>query len=130
MSRAACFYGMGKSDQAIASFAAVVQNHPDFAQGYNDYAWLLATGTDDKFRDGKKAIELATKACELTEWKSAGFLDTLAAAYAEVGDFDSALKWQAEAIANADSELPEVKEEIQSRLALYKDKKPYREAAK
>ena len=130
MSRAACYYGAGKPESALADFASTIAAHPDFAQGYNDYAWLLATGVDDKYRDGKKAVELACQACNLTEWKNAGYLDTLAAAYAESGDFASAQKWQEAALAASESEAQDVKDEIQGRVSLYKTGKPYREAAK
>ena len=48
---------------------------------------MLATSPDAKLRNGRRAIELATRACELTKYKAAYILSTLAAAYAETGDF-------------------------------------------
>ena len=86
-------------------------------------AWLFATCADDKFRDGKQAVEDATMACELTKWKNGTFFDTLAAAYAERGDFKRAVQWQTKAYAFA----PETeKPDYQSRLDLYKSGQPYR----
>ena len=92
-------------------------------------AWLLATCPDDKVRDGRRAVELATRACEGFGWKGQGAseaIDTLAAAHAEAGDFDAATKWQMEAIklAAGNAKFQKAAEE---RLALYRQKKPYRE---
>ena len=67
--------------------ASSIQRYPTEAQPFNDYAWLLATGTKDSVRNGQRAVELASQACKLTEYKNAGYLDTLAAAFAEKGEF-------------------------------------------
>ena len=53
----------------------------------NNLAWLLATSPEEGIRDGKRAIELAEKACEETEWQDAHIISTLAAGYAETGNF-------------------------------------------
>ena len=72
---------------------------------------------------GKKAVESAQKACELSQWKDAHYIGTLAAAYAEAGDFDSAVRWQTQA--NALDSTPETKADGEARLKLYREKKPY-----
>ena len=74
-------------------------------------------------RNGKKAVQAAVKACELTNWNDHMILDTLAAAHAEAGDFDSAVKWQTKAISLAKTEAE--KAEYRTRLKLYQDKKPF-----
>ena len=51
-----------------------------------------------RVRNGEKAVVLALKACELSEWKNPRYLDTLAASYARVGDFGNATKWQEKAL--------------------------------
>ena len=85
-------------DKAIADFNAAIQLDPEYAAAYNERAWLWATCTDKKFRDAPKAVESARKACVLTSGpKKASYLDTLAAAYAEAGDFAGAVATQAEA---------------------------------
>jgi serine/threonine protein kinase/Tfp pilus assembly protein PilF len=94
----------------------------------NLLAWEQATSPRAELRNGAKAIEYATKACELTEWKNANFIDTLAAAYAEAGDFDSAIKWQKKAIDLLTEKDPaERRGEFEARLKLYQSSKPFRE---
>ena len=92
--------------------------------GLNGDAMRLAASPDPKNRDGELAVEVATKACLLTGWGNPGYLDTLATAYAELGDFDAAVKWQTKAIDLLPDEKK--KENFRMRLKLYQEKKPYR----
>ncbi|HET6324031.1 MAG TPA: hypothetical protein VFG04_04980, partial [Planctomycetaceae bacterium] len=66
------------------------------------------------------------KACELTGWETAAWLDTLAAAYAESGDFEAAVKWETKA---RDMVSEDAKADYQSRSDLYKAHKAYHEEA-
>ena len=84
----------------------------------------MAACPETRFRDGKRAVEFATRACELTKWKNPRFLNTLAAAQAEAGDFDAAVSSQKRAIELLTDERQ--KAEYRSRLVLYQAKKPYR----
>ena len=96
----------------------------------NNYAWVLATAPEDKLRDGHRAIALATDACRQTEYKQDYILSTLAAAYAETGDFESARKWAAQAVEVSPGEHaePSRKDELKKELESYKANKPWREA--
>ena len=79
-------------------------------------------------RDGKKAVESATQACEMTNWNDPDMLGTLAAAYAETGDFDDAIKWQQKAVDLTSPTLLVTLNERQARLALYQNHRPLRPA--
>jgi serine/threonine protein kinase/tetratricopeptide (TPR) repeat protein len=93
----------------------------------NTIACQQATSSTAELRNGAKAIEYATRACELTDWKNANYIDTLAAAYAEAGDFNSAVKWQKESISLLTKEEPaEWQAAFEERLKLYQSGKPYR----
>ncbi len=100
----------------------------DYSGLLNNMSWVLSTSPKDELRDGKKSLELALKASEATEYKEAHILSTLAAAYAETGDFEKAREWAAKAIEIAIGEdnpqLDQLKEELES----YKQEKPWREA--
>jgi tetratricopeptide (TPR) repeat protein len=127
---ASSLYGSGDLDKAVAAYGELMQRFPSEAQPFNDCAWLLATGVKDSVRNGQRAVQLASQACELTSYQNAGYLDTLAAAFAEKGEFDTAIKWQEEAVKAAGQEPPEVQADIKGRIELYKQKKPYREEQK
>ena len=112
--------------RAIADYDRAIRLDPNDARAHNSRAWIQATCPDAKFRDGKTAVESATKACELSGWKAPSHIDTLAAAYAEAGGFDAAVKWQSRAIELASD--PKEKDDDRTRLELYRAKKPYRGA--
>jgi tetratricopeptide (TPR) repeat protein len=117
--------GLGLSEALAQTDPNNAQAKRDLAFSYNELAWPLATCWEGSIRDGKKAIELATKACELTEWKNPNFLDTLAAACAEAGRFDDAVKWQKKALEHPEVFAAEDYEQIKQRLKLYEARKPY-----
>ncbi|MFW6114235.1 MAG: hypothetical protein ACOC7K_00675, partial [bacterium] len=90
----------------------------------NNFAWVLATSPDDKLRDGSRALELARQACELTDYKEAHILSTLASAHAELGDFEKAVKWAKKACELGDES---VQEQLKQELESYKNREPWRE---
>ena len=85
-------------DKSIADFHQALTINCKDVEARNGLAWLLATCPDKKVRDGKKAVENAIKAYQLTEGKNWACLDTLAAAYAESGDFAKAKEWETKAV--------------------------------
>jgi Flp pilus assembly protein TadD len=119
------FRQAGKTVEAAAAWQEAVRHNPNFAIARNDLAWLLATGPDG-VRDGKRAVEHATRACELTASKTPSYIDTLAAAYAETGEFDKAVKYHEQALADPSFKKAHGKR-VQERLDLYKRKKSYRD---
>jgi len=112
----------GQYDRAISDFNKAIEINPTDAQAYNNLAWLLATAGVPGFRNGEKAVVLARKACELSQWKNPGYLDTLAASYARVGDFRSATQWQEKALQLFDESK---KTEAQRRLSFYREHRPW-----
>jgi tetratricopeptide (TPR) repeat protein len=113
-------------DRALSDYARAIQLDANDASAINNRAWLWATSKVDRCRNGKRAVEEATKACELTGWKNAGYLDTLSVAYAEIGDFEQAIRWQRKALEDP-AYQKEDGESAQEKLALYAKKQPFRE---
>lgn len=108
--------------QAIDDFNTNVRLNPNIADGYNDLAWLLATCPSSKHRDGKLAVQHATKACELSSWKNDSYIDTLSAAHAAAGDFQKANQYLDQAIKLSPDTDPDTREAMR---AAFKQKKPY-----
>ena len=96
--RAIAWKSKGDYGKAAQDYSDLVRIQPEDPTAHQDLARVLATSRDSKIRDGKRAVAEATRASELTNWKDPACLDTLAASYAEVGDFPAAVKWQTEAI--------------------------------
>ncbi len=114
-------------DQALADYKAAQQLDPQNADVLNSLAWLLATCVDPSVRDGHKAVSYATEACTRYAWNNAYGLGTLAAAYADVGKFDEAVKWQQKALQAAEPYCEDDLEDAERRLKLYAEHKPYRD---
>ncbi len=127
--RARVYRLKGEHEKGVADLKAAVKVEPNHQITLNELAWTLATSPDEKLRDKKLALEYALKVCELTENKNGMYLDTLAAAYAESGDFEKAVEFQKKAVEAANFPITD-KEEAEKRLELYKNKKPYREEKK
>jgi tetratricopeptide (TPR) repeat protein len=92
----------GRSGEAKKSLEQAAHLQPNDPSTLNDLAWLLATSRDSRIRDGRRAVVLARRACELSQWKNAFSIDTLAAAAASAGDFSDAVKYQELAISRLD----------------------------
>ena len=89
---------MKQYDNALEDYKAAIRLDAGFDEAYLSRAWLLASCPNVRLRDPKKAVESATKACELTHWHAPHDLGGLAAVYAETGDVTAALKWHARAL--------------------------------
>ncbi len=124
--RGVCWSDLGKYREALADYDQAVRLNPRDPWGYIARAWLYATCPDEKHRNGKKAIEDALEAADMTDWREYDALDTLAAAYAEAGQFDQAVDWARKAL---DLAPKDQREETRSRLDLYRDEKPFRQQA-
>ena len=124
VNRAWCRAAWREYDGAWADFNEAIHLAPGDGYFYTNRAWFSATCPDPKYFNGKRAVETATRACDLGGWKDPYNLGTLAAACAAAGDFDAAVKWQEQAQQVYDDEKD--RREGLQRLELYKQKKPYR----
>ena len=119
----------GERDQALSHFKAALSRRPDWAAPMSEIAWILATHTAARVRDPAEAVRLAERAAELTSRRDAVVLDALAAAYAAAGDWGRATTTAETAVALASARSRALAEDITKRLALYRLKRPYREAS-
>jgi tetratricopeptide (TPR) repeat protein len=141
--RGDAYLSIGKHAEAIADYRQALKTplsdvDPDeAAQGEmtkvarsglaNNLAWVLATSPQESVRSGDEAIKFGTEAAELTEFKEAHILSTLAAAFAEAGNFEKAIEWAEKAVSVGQTEDHEQIEQLRNELESYRQGKPWRE---
>lgn len=114
----------GEYADAIDDYDQAIKGDRKLVLAYNGKAWILATCPDAQFREGKEAVKLAKKAISLEDnWR---IHDTLAAAYAESGQFDDAVREEQTAI-NSASGGSATMAALRARLSLYQNQQPYRD---
>jgi len=119
--------------EATTAYEAEIESHPDFAPAYLRLAWILATAPDASVRDGERAVEIAQQAVALAVEDHPAALDALAAAYAENGEFEHAVRTAKQAARNATRTVVEEDGQpgkivpIRQRMQLYRSERPYRD---
>jgi len=118
-----CHSKIGKFRKGIEECKSALLYDADCTVALNNLAWLLATAPDAKDRNGRLALDYAIRACELSGWHDAFCLGTLAAACAETGDYDGAIKWEKQCLKLGLAGREREKALLE--LDLFAQKKPY-----
>ena len=106
-------------------YSEAVRRSPD-ERSLNALAWIFATAPDPSLRDGKRAVELATRLCELTRYQSPRALDILGASYAEAGRLPDAVQAVSAGIECAlKTGNQKLASEMEQRLGLYRQGRPF-----
>jgi membrane associated rhomboid family serine protease/Flp pilus assembly protein TadD len=101
--------------EAIQHYQQALKLNPNDAASHNNLAWLYATSDDEQFRNPQGALEHAQKAVELSQWREAAFIDTLAEALFVNGKYDEAVRTQTRAL-----QLEPNNRELQDHMARYR----------
>jgi tetratricopeptide (TPR) repeat protein len=125
--RADARLSIGQHKEAIADYEQALKLQPDDDSILNNLAWVLATSPFGELRDAQRSIQLGTKACELTDYEMPHILSTLAAGYAEAGDFETAIKWSGKAVELGRDELKGQLDQLELELKSYQKGEPWRE---
>jgi tetratricopeptide (TPR) repeat protein len=127
--RGTAYHALREYAKAEEDYAAALKCDPNYPNLLDSWARQLATCPDPKFRDGKRAVEMATKANEKFGRTIARHVDTLAAAYAEIGQFDEAVKWQKKALELLDTKNTARRKAMQERIELFQAGRPFHDKA-
>ena len=121
--RGATWASKADYEKALADYSESIRIDPDNPDSLHHRVIMLSACTDDNIRNGKQAVEDATKACEVSGWKNSLYLRGLAFANAEAGDFDAAINWytQANQLSAAGPD-----ETMQAHLEQLRQHKPFR----
>ncbi len=114
--------------QAETHYATTIRFRPDHLESLVKLTWLLSTYDDEKIRNGARAVQYATAACQLTDSEFPPALDALAAAYAEVGRFDDAVQTMEKCLSIPEiSAEPQYVQTLTAHLKAYRAGEPWRE---
>ena len=119
----------GHWGEADRLYKRLLELDPKDSGVLNNYSWLLATCPEDQYRDAARALEYGKQAAEATLYAAPHILSTLAAAYAEGGDFESARSWSQKAVELGEKENHESLDSLKKELESYKENKPWRETS-
>jgi len=123
---ALALHRQGNRGAADLQYQEALRLDPNWPETAIRRAWIAATRPEKNTRNGELAVRLAEQACQATGYKEGPYLDTLAAAYAEVGRFEEATTTARKAIAAATAaHLPDVATEISQRLRFYEKRQPF-----
>lgn len=120
---------LGRYEKAVEVMRLALKNMPDHLELTNSLAFVLATCAQDKIRNGTEALELALRACQETKYQQAHLLDTLAAAYAETGDFERAVSFMQKAIDLTSAKDPDRAARFRERQNQYIAHQPLRRSS-
>ena len=120
------FAQQGRQAEAVAHYESALKTRPDQAPACNNLAWLLAASPDPSLRNGPRAVELAQRADQLARGTNPVSLGTLAAAYAEAGQFGQAVKTIERALPLAANDAA-LTRALEKQNAHYKAGTPFRE---
>lgn len=131
-SRAQLWIRTGEYGRALNDLAKVLKANPGNAHALRTWIWILATCPSARHRDGVRAVREGMKACEMSGWFDPYLIEALAAAYAETGDFKSAIKYEGIAldtrITQAGAEYArDLAADAKPRLDSYRTGKPWRD---
>jgi tetratricopeptide (TPR) repeat protein len=118
----------GKLDDAVREYESALQYQPGFVLAENNLAWILATAADPNLRNGARAVQLAEQAVVATDGNDPFLLHTLAAAYAETGEFEKAVGAAEDALKIAEANgIKQLVESLRTKIVLYQSGTAYHE---
>lgn len=119
----------GRTGEAVATLRDALRRFPDDDRLLSATAWVLATAAEAEIRNGTEAVRLAELAVQRAGRGNLSALDSLAAAYAEAGQYDQAAATAREGLQKAQAAgQRERAAQFEARLRLYETGRPYREA--
>jgi tetratricopeptide (TPR) repeat protein len=126
---ASLYFSSGRTQEALAQWREALRVDPNFVPAINDAAHALAASPNASDRNGVEAVKLAERAVQLSGERNPVYLDTLAAAYAEVGKFPDAVAAERKALdLAAQQHHGQLEDGLKARIKLYESQQPYRDS--